>query len=159
MVQAVISGSGFVHGEHGVTSKALVESFNRYVDLYNEENSSAIDAGRLQAREYSTLTHIEQHYGIEHRYFVTSEGVLDPEVMQPLLSERPEHYPSLPAELAVSAAEQALEQAECDPSQIELVIVASSEAFRLAPQLAAEVQHFLGAPAMATILIWEIAPG
>jgi beta-ketodecanoyl-[acyl-carrier-protein] synthase len=46
MTSIVISGSGLYTPPFAVSNEALVAAFNQYVDLYNEENASAIDAGQ-----------------------------------------------------------------------------------------------------------------
>ena len=53
-------------------------------------------------------------------------GVLNPDIMQPLLAERPDELPSIMVEMAVAAAEQALIAAGREPGEIDLVIVAAS---------------------------------
>ncbi|MGL4885074.1 MAG: beta-ketoacyl-ACP synthase III, partial [Aeromonas veronii] len=43
MTSIVISGSGLYTPPFAVSNEELVAAFNQYVDLYNEENASAID--------------------------------------------------------------------------------------------------------------------
>ena len=132
-----------------VSNEALVAAFNQYVDLYNEENASAIDAGQLPAKQHSSSEFIEKASGIKSRYLVSKEGVLDPDIMQPLLPERPDDKPSIMVEMAVAAAEQALIAAGREPGEIDLVIVAASNMPRPYPALSIELQHYLGAGGMA----------
>ncbi|WP_368164246.1 beta-ketoacyl-ACP synthase III [Aeromonas sp. R6-2] len=141
----VISGSGLYTPPHAVSNEALVEAFNRWVDLYNEENASAIDAGQIPAKQYSSCDFIEKASGIKSRYLMSKEGVLDPEVMQPLIPERADDKPSLMVEMAVAAAEEALREAGREPGEIDLVIVGASNMPRPYPALAVELQHYLGA--------------
>ncbi|WP_429044188.1 beta-ketoacyl-ACP synthase III [Aeromonas hydrophila] len=149
MTSIVISGSGLYTPPFAVSNEALVAAFNQYVDLYNEENASAIDAGQLPAKQHSSSEFIEKASGIKSRYLVSKEGVLDPDIMQPLLPERPDDKPSIMVEMAVAAAEQALIAAGREPGEIDLVIVAASNMPRPYPALAIELQHYLGASGMA----------
>ena len=75
--------------------------------------------------------------------------MLDPDIMQPLLPERPDDKPSIMVEMAVAAAEQALIAAGREPGEIDLVIVAASNMPRPYPALSIELQHYLGAGGMA----------
>ena len=104
MTSIVISGSGLYTPPFAVSNEELVAAFNQYVDLYNEENASAIDAGQLDAKQHSSCEFIEKASGIKSRYLVSREGVLDPDIMQPLLAERPDDQPSIMVEMAVAAA-------------------------------------------------------
>lgn len=117
MTSIVISGSGLYTPPFAVSNEALVAAFNQYVDLYNEENASAIDAGQLPAKQHSSCEFIEKASGIKSRYLVSSEGVLDPDIMQPLMAERPDDQPSIMVEMAVAAAEQALIAAGREPGR------------------------------------------
>ena len=133
MTSIVISGSGLYTPPFAVSNEELVAAFNQYVDLYNEENASAIDAGQLPAKQHSSCEFIEKASGIKSRYLVSREGVLNPDIMQPLLAERPDEMPSIMVEMAVAAAEQALIAAGREPGEIDLVIVAASNMPRPLP--------------------------
>ncbi len=74
MTSIVISGSGLYTPPFAVSNEALVAAFNQYVDLYNEENASAIDAGQLPAKQHSSSEFIEKASGIKSRYLVSKEG-------------------------------------------------------------------------------------
>lgn len=154
MTSIVISGSGLYTPPFAVSNEELVAAFNQYVDLYNEENASAIDAGQLPAKQHSSCEFIEKASGIKSRYLVSREGVLNPDIMQPLLAERPDEIPSIMVEMAVAAAEQALIAAGREPGEIDLVIVAASNMPRPYPALAIELQHYLGASGMAFDRTW-----
>lgn len=145
MTSIVISGSGLYTPPFAVSNDELVKAFNSWVDLYNDENASAIDAGQFPARQYSSSEFIEKASGIRSRYLVSREGVLDPEIMQPLIPERADDKPSVMVEMAVAAAEQALQEAGREPGEIDLVIVAASNMPRPYPALSIELQHYLGA--------------
>ena len=44
-MSVVISGTGLFTPKEYITNDELVESFNAYVDLYNQENEEAINSG------------------------------------------------------------------------------------------------------------------
>ena len=162
MTSIVISGSGLYTPPFAVSNEELVAAFNQYVDLYNEENASAIDAGQLDAKQHSSCEFIEKASGIKSRYLVSREGVLDPDIMQPLLAERPDDQPSIMVEMAVAAAEQALIAAGREPGEIDLVIVAASNMPRPYPALAIETAADLlaaGTARLALVVNPEICSG
>ena len=93
MPKVLITGSGSHVPSNGVSNGQLVQVFNDYVLRYNEENLPAIEAGQIPALEPTSCERIEQLSGIRHRYFVTRQGILDPEIMQPLLPTRADTRP------------------------------------------------------------------
>ena len=90
-----------------VSNEALVAAFNQYVDLYNEENASAIDAGQLPAKQHSSCEFIEKASGIKSRYLVSSEGGAGSRHHAAAHGGAPDDQPSIMVEMAVAAAEQA----------------------------------------------------
>ena len=71
-------------------------------------------------------------------------GVLDPDVMHPLLRQREDDEPGIMTEMAVDAARQAMAQAGRSSDQIDAVICAASNHERAYPAVAIEVQEALG---------------
>ena len=59
--QVVISGVGVWHPKDSVTNEELVDSYNAYVDAFNEDNKAQIDAGEIAAMPYSSAEFIERH--------------------------------------------------------------------------------------------------
>lgn len=103
MHQAVITGTGVYTPEHVITNAELVEAFNAYADLFNAENAEAIAAGEIEAKPHSSVEFILKASGIEQRYVMDKEGVLDPTRMYPRLRQRSDDEPGIMAEIALDA--------------------------------------------------------
>ncbi len=144
-----ITGTGVFTPEKFITNAELVTAFNAYVDLYNSENAEEIAAGNAVAKEYSSEEFILKASGIEQRFVIDKSGVLDPEVMHPLLRQRSDDEPSLMAEMGVDAALKALAQAGRKPTDVDLVICAASNMERAYPAIAIEIQQLLGVEGFA----------
>lgn len=142
--QVVISGTGLWTPAESITNEELVESFNRYVELFNQANADAIDAGELEALQPSNAEFIEKASGIQQRYVINKSGILDPERMAPSIPERSDDEPSIQAEIAVNAIKQALESAGRTVADVDAVLVACSNMQRPYPAMAVEIQHYLG---------------
>ena len=111
MYTPAITGTGVFTPSQVITNAELVASFNAYVDIYNAENAAQIAAGDLPAKDYSSEEFIFKASGINQRYVMDKEGILDPQVMHPLLRQRSDEEPSIMAEMALDAATKALAQA------------------------------------------------
>ena len=142
---AIINATGLYTPEYSVSNDELVEAFNLHVNRYNTDNHSAIEKGELKALPLSSSSFIEKASGIKSRYLVSKEGVLDPTILTPLIKERSNDEPSLLAEMSVKAAQQALEKAGRQASDIDIIIVACSNLQRAYPAISIEVQQLLGA--------------
>lgn len=140
----VISGTGLWTPKESITNDELVASFNRYVELFNGANATAIDAGEIEALQPSSAEFIEKASGIKQRYVLDKEGILDPERMKPSIPERSDDEISVQAEIAVKAIQQALANAGRKPEDVDAVLVACSNMQRPYPAMAVEVQHYLG---------------
>ncbi|WP_300054664.1 beta-ketoacyl-ACP synthase III [Sulfitobacter sp.] len=149
MYQAAITGTGVFTPQQTITNAELVEAFNAYADLYNAENAEAIDAGTLEAKAHSSEEFIVKASGIEQRYVMDKSGVLDPNVMHPLLRQRADEEPSLMAEMAVDAAQKALAAAGKSADDVDAVICAASNLERAYPAVAIEIQELLGVKGFA----------
>lgn len=149
MYQAAITGTGVFTPQQTITNAELVEAFNAYADLYNAENAEAIDAGTLEAKAHSSEEFIVKASGIEQRYVMDKSGVLDPNVMHPLLRQRADEEPSLMAEMAVDAAQKALAAARKTADDVDAVICAASNLERAYPAVAIEIQELLGVKGFA----------
>lgn len=126
-----ISGTGLWVPEHVVSNLELVEAFNAYAATHPEVQPSSVEF-------------IEKASGIHSRYVLDKQGVLDPQRLRPRILERPDEEWSVQCEMAGAAAQQALEQAGCEASQVDGVIVGCSNLQRAYPAVAIEVQKFLG---------------
>ena len=140
----VISATGLWTPPHSVTNTELVESYNAWADKWNAENEGDIAAGVLEAKTHSSVEFIEKASGIKSRYVVEKSGVVDPNLMRPVIPERANEDISILAEIAVKAARQALETAGRDPKDVDAVICAASNMQRAYPAMAIEVQEALG---------------
>ena len=144
MINTVISGTGLYTPATAVSNEALVEAFNAHVDRYNQQHATAIAAGELEAKTYSSSEFIVKASGIRSRYVMAAEGILDPEVMAPRLPERGNDELSIQAEMAVAAAQQALAAANKSAAEVDAIVVACSNMQRPYPAVSIEVQHALG---------------
>ncbi|SLN15118.1 3-oxoacyl-[acyl-carrier-protein] synthase 3 [Roseovarius albus] len=149
MFVPAISGTGIFTPEEIITNDELVATFNAYVEKFNVANADAIKAGELRAKHPSSSEFIVNASGIEQRYVMNKSGVLDPDVMHPHLRERGNDEPGIMAEMAVEACTKALDQAQRDASEVDLVICAASNHERPYPAIAVEIQQLLGAGGFA----------
>jgi len=141
---AVIAATGLFTPAERVTNAELVEAFNAYVELFNARHAGEIEAGSVQALAPSSVEFIEKASGIKSRYVMNRSGVVDPEVMHPLIPERSNDELSIMAEIGVAAAKDALARWGKDASQIDAVICAASNMQRAYPAMAVEIQQALG---------------
>ncbi len=144
MHQPAITGSGVFTPSEIITNDELVAAFNAYADRFNAEHAEAIAAGEVEAKPQSSADFIFAASGIEQRYVLDKEGVLDPARMFPRFRERSDDEPSLMAEIAVKAAGDALAQAGIEAKDIDAVICAASNMERAYPAMAVEIQQELG---------------
>ena len=143
MRDVVISGSGVFTPPEVITNEELVAAFNAFADKENARHADAIAAGEREAIPHSDVDFIFKASGIERRHVMDKQGVLDPDVMHPLLRERSDDEPGIMTEMAVDAARQAMAQAGVDGSQIDAIICAASNHERAYPAIAIEVQEAL----------------
>lgn len=144
MTKVVISGTGVFTPPYSISNQELVESFNSYVRAFNEKNAERIAKGEIPALQESSAEFIVKASGIEARYVMNKEGILDPEIMAPRLRQRSNDEPSILAEMAVDAAKKAMARANKAPADIDAVLVACSNLERPYPAIAVEVQELLG---------------
>jgi beta-ketodecanoyl-[acyl-carrier-protein] synthase len=142
--KAVIVATGLYTPPFSVSNTELVEAFNSYVERFNAANAQAIEAGEVTALAPSSPEFIEKASGIKARYVMDKAGIIDPEVMRPILPERPNEEISILAEMAVEAAKQAIARWGKPVSEIGAVICAASNMQRAYPAMAIEVQQALG---------------
>ncbi|WP_433988617.1 Beta-ketodecanoyl-[acyl-carrier-protein] synthase (plasmid) [Pseudoseohaeicola sp. NH-UV-7] len=149
MYKAAITGTGVFTPSEIITNAELVAAFNAYADLFNARHADEIAAGTTEAKEHSSEEFIVKASGINQRYVIDKSGVLDPEIMHPLLRQRSDEEPSLMAEMGVDAAQKALAQAGRSASEVDLVICAASNMERAYPAIAVEIQNLLGCAGFA----------
>ncbi len=144
MRPAVIATTGLYTPSQSISNAELVEAFNAYVERFNAENAAAVAEGRVEALLPSSAEFIEKASGIRSRYVVEKEGILDPAVMRPVIPERSDDEISLLAEIAVKAADEALQRWGKPRERIGAVLCAASNMQRAYPAMAVEVQAALG---------------
>ena len=144
MNQVVISGTGLYTPPFSISNHELIICFNQYVQRFNSENANKIASGEITALEESSVEFIEKASGIKSRFVIEKTGILDPERMVPHIPERPDDQPSIMCDMAVSAAQQALQRAGRTAKDVDAVIVACSNMQRAYPAIAVEVQTALG---------------
>ena len=143
--QPLITGTGLYRPPHVITNAELVASFNRYVDLQNDRHAAEIAAGTRQPLAHSSVEFIEKASGIQQRYVIEKDGVLDPTRMRPRFAPRRDDELSLMAEIAVDAAKKALAEAGREAGEIDAVYCAAANMQRAYPAMACEIQAALGA--------------
>jgi beta-ketodecanoyl-[acyl-carrier-protein] synthase len=148
-VGAAITGTGVFTPPHVITNDELVTAFNAYVDRFNAANAAAIAAGDVRPKGHSSSDFIISASGIHQRYVMDRRGILDPEIMHPVLPPRPDDQPSLMAEMALDACRKALRQAGREGREVDLIICAASNHERAYPAVAVEIQQLLGARGFA----------
>ena len=139
-----ITGTGVWTPAETITNAELVESFNRYTELFNQRHAAEIAAGTVTALAGSSVEFIEKASGIQQRFVLDKAGVLDPERMYPAFPERSDDELSLMAEIGAAAARQALAAAGREAADVDLVICAASNHQRPYPAIAVEIQAALG---------------
>jgi beta-ketodecanoyl-[acyl-carrier-protein] synthase len=142
--RAVISSTGLFTPGETITNEELVESYNRYVEIFNADNAQAIAAGEVAELQPSSVEFIEKASGIKARHVMTKAPILDPETMAPRMRERSNDEPSVMAEIGVKAARNALERAGRDVADVDAVLCAASNMERAYPAMAIEIQQELG---------------
>ncbi|MCJ9429495.1 beta-ketoacyl-ACP synthase III [Kordiimonas marina] len=156
MVDVVISGTGLYVPPHRITNEQLVETFNEYVDQYNAEHKADIDAGLTPALQHSSAEFIQKASGIKARHLVDVEGVMD---LNRMMSKMPEgghgdtDTPCFQANMAIEAANMALEQAGLKPEDIDQTICSAAVLQRYFPAIGIEVQHHLGTKGSALDMV------
>jgi len=139
-----IAGTGIWHPEEKVSNNEIVNSYNSFVEKFNQENKLAIENGSIDAMELSSAEFIEKASGIKSRYVIDKEGILDINRMMPRVrNEHPDRL-SIHAEVGIKAAKKAMDQANVGPNEIDAVIVGTSHAARNYPAVAIEIQQELG---------------
>lgn len=144
MSEIVISGTGLFIPPHIITNDELVIAFNQYVDDFNTENASAIEAGDVEALSHSSSEFIEKASGIKARYAMYKDGIIDPKIMHPTFAMTREGETPEIVQMGVAAAKDAMAQAGKTAADIDMVIVSSTFRQRDYPGMSVEIQRDLG---------------
>jgi beta-ketodecanoyl-[acyl-carrier-protein] synthase len=142
--KAVIAATGLYTPPYSVSNEELVITFNAYVERFNARHAAEIEAGAVVALQPSSPEFITKASGIKSRFVMDKTGIVDPEVMRPILPERSNEELSVLAEMAVAAAREAIERWGKPASQIDAVLCAASNMQRAYPAMAVEIQSALG---------------
>ncbi len=132
-MQVLITGTGLYTPPETISNEELVASLNQYVQTHPAE----------QLKE-SSAEFILKASGIKSRHVIEKSGILNPEIMHPLVPVRSSDEYSLQCEWAVNAAKQAMAIAQKSASDIDMVLVACSNLQRPYPAVSIEVQEALG---------------
>ena len=139
-----ISGTGLFTPKEFITNKELVESFNSYVENFNQENKNLIEDGEVEPLTPSSPEFIKKASGIERRYVQDKEGILDLHRMRPKAERKKYDEISIMAEMAIDASNQAsLGEAGLEASDIDAVICGCANLQRAYPAMAIEIQKAL----------------
>ena len=149
MHSVAITGTGVFTPKNIITNEELVTAFNAYADKFNADNADAIAAGEVEAKPQSSADFIFAASGIERRFVLDKNGILDPDRMHPYLPPRNDDAPGYMAEIGVDACNKALAQAGLAAEDVDLVICAASNMERAYPAVAVEIQQLLGAGGFA----------
>lgn len=140
-----LTATGLYTPKYSISNNELVTAFNQYVDNYNQKHHEKIALGKMQALEYSSAEFIEKVSGIQSRYVFEKNGILDPDMMTPIIPMRKlGEELSIMAEMGVYALQQALDNSGLKPDELDAIIVASSNFQRAYPAIAIEIQHAIG---------------
>lgn len=144
MNKVVISGAGVYTPPEKISNEELVASFNAYVRRDNELHHKEIATGTREALLESSVDFIVKASGIKNRHVINKSGILDINIMCPIIPERGDEEMSIQAEVAVAAAKQALQNANRTPAEIDAVICSVTNLERPYPSISIEVQKALG---------------
>ena len=139
-----IIGTGLWYPEEITTNKEIVNSYNSYVDNYNQDNEEEIGAGNLAALSHSSEEFILKASGIKTRRLLDKKNSLEPSLMRPVTRNEDESELSILAEVGIAAANKAMEAAGITSDQIDGVILGTSHSGRNYPAIAIEIQEALG---------------
>ncbi len=149
MKKVFISGTGLFTPEESISNVELIDTFNAYVELFNERNAEAIERGEVEGLKTSFPEFIEKASGIKSRYVINKSGILDPERMYPFIADRSDDEQSLQCEMAIKAVTEALANAGKTAADVDAVIVACSNMQRPYPAMSIEIQNAIGAKGFA----------
>ena len=140
-----ITGTGLYIPPYSISNEELVETFNQYVDNYNEKHADEIAAETTPALQHSSAEFIKKVSGIESRYVMEKEGILNPEIMAPVIAHRDmDKELSVMAEMGTAALLAALKDAGLEPNDLDGIILACSHFQRTYPAVSIEIQNAIG---------------
>ena len=140
-----ITGTGLYIPPFSISNEELVESFNQYVENYNTKHAADIEAGTVTAIQPSSAAFIEKVSGIKSRYVMEKDGILNPDIMAPVIAYRNlGEELSIMAEMGVAALNDALADAGLEANDLDGIILACSNFQRTYPAVSIEIQNAIG---------------
>ena len=140
-----ITGTGLYIPPFSISNEELVESFNQYVENYNTKHVADIEAGTVTAIQPSSAAFIEKVSGIKSRYVMEKDGILNPDIMAPVIAYRNlGEELSIMAEMGVAALNDALADAGLEANDLDGIILACSNFQRTYPAVSIEIQNAIG---------------
>jgi beta-ketodecanoyl-[acyl-carrier-protein] synthase len=144
-MKTCITGTGQYIPPFTNSNEELVESFNQYVENYNTEHAADIEAGTVTELQPSSAAFIEKVSGIKSRYVMEKDGILNPEIMAPVIAYRNlGEELSIMAEMGVAALNDALADAGLEANDLDGIILACSNFQRTYPAVSIEIQNAIG---------------
>ncbi len=141
----LVTGTGLFAPAESVSNAELVASLTEAVTAWNAEHAEAIERGELAARDVPNEEFILKASGIESRYVMEKEGLLDPTRLRPRLELRDEDQLGIQAEMALPAVTEALDRAGRSAEDVDAIIVGCSNLQRAYPAVSVEIQDAIGA--------------
>ena len=140
-----ITGTGLFIPPYSISNEELVASFNHYVDNYNQEHAEQIANETIPALQPSSAEFIEKVSGIKSRYVMEKDGILNPDIMAPVIAYRNlGEELSIMAEMGVAALNDALADAGLEANDLDGIILACSNFQRTYPAVSIEIQNAIG---------------
>ena len=140
-----ITGTGLYIPPFSISNEELVESFNQYVENYNTKHAADIEAGTVTELQPSSAAFIEKVSGIKSRYVMEKDGILNPDIMAPVIAYRNlGEELSIMAEMGVAALNDALADAGLEANDLDGIILACSNFQRTYPAVSIEIQNAIG---------------
>ncbi len=140
-----ITGTGLFIPPYSISNEELVESFNHYVENYNQEHAEEIKNETIPALQPSSAEFIEKVSGIKSRYVMEKDGILNTDIMAPVIPYRQlGEELSVMAEMGAAALKDALADAGLEANDLDGIILACSNFQRTYPAIAIEIQNEIG---------------
>ncbi len=140
-----ITGTGLFIPPYSISNEELVASFNHYVDNYNQEHAEQIANETIPALQPSSAEFIEKVSGIKSRYVMEKDGILNTDIMAPVIPYRQlGEELSVMAEMGAAALKDALADAGLEANDLDGIILACSNFQRTYPAIAIEIQNEIG---------------
>lgn len=149
MDSIVLSGTGYFVPPDSVSTEEIVASFNEHVKRHNQQLTLPLEEFPELGLQESEADFVVRASGIQNRRVIDKRGILDPDIMHPIVPERKHTEWSLQCEMGFLAAQDALTRAGKTPQDVDAVLVACSNFQRPYPAISIELQAALGCQGFA----------